>query len=70
MSAVLSFDTAHRAADEAERRAQAFGYGALATRQFRREAARLAATMPAVVAAHRAVPPKSQRIGPTPPEAA
>jgi hypothetical protein len=71
MATVIDFDSALRAARMADNRAIALGYGRAAAAQFRRNAARRArqGEVPAV-AAHRAVPPKNQRIGPTGPEAA
>jgi hypothetical protein len=71
MSAVIPFDSTLRAANEAHRRAKAFGYGVLAIRQFCRDAARLAsAGMTPADAARCAVPNKCERNGPTRPEAA
>lgn len=71
MAAVLQFDPALCAANAAARRAKAFGYGPVAMTQFIRRAVQLASEgLPPAVAAHQAVPAKSQRIGPTPPEAA
>ena len=70
MSAVIvSFDPVLSAMNAAVRRAEAFGYCPLVIAQMRKEAGKRAAhgELPAV-AAHRAVPPKSQRIGPTLPE--